>query len=66
MLFTFMLYIYIYIYIYIYRVIHEERHSFRELICHVMQMKKVHMNMGPIFNSFGENDVYLQNWNETM
>ena len=27
--------------------------------CHVMLMKKVHMTMGPIFNSFGENDVYL-------
>ena len=51
---------------YIYRVIYEERHSFRELICHVMLMKKVHMNMGPIFNSFGENDVYLQNLYETM
>ena len=51
---------------YIYRVIHEERYSFSELICHVMLMKKVHMNMGPIFNSFGENDVYLQNLYETM
>ena len=34
----------------IYRVIHEECHSFRELICHVMLMKKVHMNKGPIFH----------------
>ena len=55
----------IYIYICIYRVIHEECHSFGELICHVMLMKKVHMNMGPIFNSFGEN-VYLQKWHETL
>ena len=37
----------------IYRVIHEEYHSFRELICHVMLMKKVHMNMGPIFHITG-------------
>ena len=34
--------------------IHEEYHSFRELICHVMLMKKVRMNNGPIFNSFGK------------
>ena len=40
--------------IYIYRVIHEECHSFRELICHVMLMKKVHMNMGPIFHITGD------------
>ena len=40
-----------------YRVIHEECHSFRELICHVMLMEKVHMNKGPIFNSFGEHNV---------
>ena len=50
----------------IYRVIHEECHSFRELIYHVMLMKKVNMNNGSIFNSFGENDVYLQNLYETM
>ena len=31
-----------------------------------MLMKKVHLNMGPIFNSFGENDVSLQNWYETL
>ena len=48
----------------IYRVIHEECHSFRELICHVMLMKKVHMNKGPILNSFGENDVFIQKCNE--
>ena len=33
---------------FLYRVIHEECHSFRELICHVRLMKKVHINMGPI------------------
>ena len=38
----------------IYRMIHEEYHSFRELICHVMLMKKVHMNMGPIFHITGD------------
>ena len=38
----------------LYRVIHEECHSFRELICHVMLMKKVHMNMGPIFHISGD------------
>ena len=38
----------------LYRVIHEECHLFVELICHLMLMKKVHMNMGPIFNSFGK------------
>ena len=41
----------------VYRVIHEECHSFRELIRHVMLMKKVHMNNGPIFNSFGKNYI---------
>ena len=40
--------------VYIYRVIHEECHSFRELICHVMLMKKVHMNMCPIFHITGD------------
>ena len=40
--------------IFIYRVIHEECHSFREMICHVMLMKKVHMNMGPIFHITGD------------
>ena len=50
----------------IYRVIHEECHSFRELIFHVMLMKKVQMNKGPIFNSFGKNDVCLQKWYETL
>ena len=38
----------------IYRVILEECHSFRELICHVMPMKEVHMNMGTIFNITGD------------
>ena len=31
-----------------------------------MLMKKVHMNKGPIFNSFGENYVWLQKWYETL
>ena len=38
----------------IYKVIHEECHLFRELICDVMLMKKFHMNMGPIFNITGD------------
>ena len=47
----------------IYRVIHEECHSFRELICHVMLMKKVHMNMGPIFLYYRKYEVYnIWNW----
>ena len=39
---------------FIYRVIHEECHSFRELTCHVMLMKKVHMSKGPIFHITGD------------
>ena len=38
----------------LYRVINEECHYFRELICHVMLMKKVHMNMGSIFHITGD------------
>ena len=50
----------------IYRVIHEECQAFRELICHVTLIKKVHMNKGPILNSFGENYVRPQKWYETL
>ena len=52
--------------VHIHLVIHEECYSFRELICHVMLVKKVHMNMGPIFNSFGENYACLQKWYVTL
>ncbi|PSN38275.1 hypothetical protein C0J52_16898 [Blattella germanica] len=36
------------------KVIHEEREAYREWICHVFLMN---MNMGLIFNSFGENNA---------
>ena len=50
----------------VYRVFHEECHSFREFICHVMLMKKVHMNNGLIFNNFGQNDIWHKKWYETL